>query len=601
MQQARAALVADDADRALARFRAARADFAAASSTSGSGPLALARLLPLAGSNVAVVHALADAGVETARAGIVVATAVRSLPQGLATLAPSNGRIPLEHLPALADAVARARGLASSALRQVRGVGEPSFLLPPVEDARLQAASTLGELDRDLGAAATVLDRLPSFLGAAQPRTYFFGAENPAELRGTGGLIGAYALLRADHGRISFSPFQPIQHLPVLNVADLPPPNPDYARLYDPQRAGKGFWLNVNMTPDFPSAAQALEIAFERATGERVDGVLTADPFALRALLRATGPARVPGLHTTVSANSVVAFLANGAYSRIEDSAERKLVLGAVAESVFGRFLGGAGSADAVRLLGKAAAEGHVKVFVNDATLQPALVATGAGSAFDPPEPGRPIDFLSVVVNNGAGNKVDFYVDREVRYDVTLHDDTTGSATVQVELANHAPTSGQPAYVIGPNYELTDRPGEDVSILNAYCGRCRLRSATRNGRPFDAGADHELGSNFFQDYVKLPAGRTSTTRFAYDLSPVWSGDARGGTYTLRFLNQPTIRPTTLQLRIRAPEGMHVTGASDGVRVDGDVATWRGTPERSLTVEVSFAPPLLQRLWRGLFS
>jgi hypothetical protein len=45
--------------------------------------------------------------------------------------------------------------------------------------------------------------------------------------------------------------------------------------------------------------------------------------------------------------------------------------------------------------------------------------------------------------------------------------------------------------------------------------------------------------------------------------------------------------------------MHVTGASDGVVVDGSIASWTGTPGRILTIDLSFEPSLPERLWRGL--
>jgi hypothetical protein len=83
------------------------------------------------------------------------------------------------------------------------------------------------------------------------------------------------------------------------------------------------------------------------------------------------------------------------------------------------------------------------------------------------------------------------------------------------------------------------------------------------------------------------------------LASAWTGDSTGGTYRFRFLNQPTIRPTTLEVTIRVPDGMRVTDASSGVRVSGDVATWSGTPSRTLTIDLAFAPPLPERFWREL--
>jgi hypothetical protein len=85
-------------------------------------------------------------------------------------------------------------------------------------------------------------------------------------------------------------------------------------------------------------------------------------------------------------------------------------------------------------------------------------------------------------------------------------------------------------------------------------------------------------------------------RYTYTVSSAWVGDASGGTYRLAFLDQPTIRATRLQVSVRMPDGMHVTRASAGVQVSGDVATWTGTPERTLAIELSFAPSLPIRLW-----
>jgi hypothetical protein len=600
LERARAAVVVGDLEGAARLFQAAKMTFDAATMRSHTSALSATAMVPGVGANIDVVRSLAAAGSKTARAGGEVVEAVRRLPGGIAALAPEDGRIPLERFPPLAAAVARAGELVSSAARDVRSGASAAFLLPPVEDAMVRADWSLSDLEDTLGSAAVVLDRLPSFFGADGRRTYLFGAENPAELRGTGGLIGAYALLRTHDGEVSLSPFLPIQDLPLLDPSSVAAPNPDYGRLYDAQREGKGFWLNVNMTPDFPSAAKALETALVAGEGIRVDGVITADPFALRALLESTGPARVPGLGFEVDAANVVTFLANGAYARIDEPARRKRVLGQVAKTVVERYLDHGPRRRSVADVGEAVGESHVKVYVDDAELEEALVATGAGGAFRPASR-SPSDLLSVVINNGAANKVDYYMDREVRYEVTLHDDGTATATTAVHLTNRAPEGGLPAYVLGPTGGATDRPGQNVSILNVYCGACRLSDASRGGRAFEPGADHELSSNFLQDYVRLDPGANVTTRFAYTLPRTWAGDSSGGTYTLRFLGQPTIRATRLDVRIRVPDGMHVTDATSGVRIGGAVATWAGTASRTLTIDLAFAPSLPQRLWRELID
>jgi Protein of unknown function (DUF4012) len=75
------------------------------------------------------------------------------------------------------------------------------------------------------------------------------------------------------------------------------------------------FWTSINVMPDFPSVAQAILNSYEAATGERLDGVILADPFAEAALLEATGPVQLPGYDVEIDADNVVAFTTNEAYS----------------------------------------------------------------------------------------------------------------------------------------------------------------------------------------------------------------------------------------------------------------------------------------------
>jgi len=495
----------------------------------------------------------------------------------------------------LAEATSVARTELADALAALRAA--PTSLLPgPVAEAKRRAEVQVAELHGRLEAASSILTRLPSALGFDGPRRYFFGAQNPAELRGTGGVMGAFAILTVERGRFSFSPFRPIQSLPAPEPSELPAPDPEFAENYDVFRTEGRFWLAMNMTPDFPSAARVLLDAYARLQGEELDGVILADPFAFEALLRTTGPAYVPGLDRTISASEVVAFTTNQAYAVYRDPAVRKRVLGAVAQAAFERLLEGprADVAD-LRLLTAVAAEGHLLIYSTDPELQRGIEATGAGGALEPPGG----DFLAVVENSSGGTKVDFYEDREISYRVELWPDGAAAAIVRVRLANHAPTSGLPRYVIGPQPGFA-RAGEGGQILAVYCAPgCRLQQARRDGARIAVWAGHENGLSFFRDAFTTPSGEESELETTVYLPTAWSGDGTGGVYRLRFLGQTTIRPTQLTIQVKAPPGTHFTEASPGVRVEGDIATWTGVPDRALDVELRFEPPLLVRLWREL--
>ena len=56
------------------------------------------------------------------------------------------------------------------------------------------------ELSVTTTSAARAAELIPPMLGADGKRRYFLAFQNPAESRGTGGLLGAYGVLEADQG-----------------------------------------------------------------------------------------------------------------------------------------------------------------------------------------------------------------------------------------------------------------------------------------------------------------------------------------------------------------------------------------------------------------
>ena len=589
-------LVAGDPAGAQEEFLAAQEAFEAAEGTGGAPWLRAAGLVPILGRTPDAIDALASAGLDTARAGTTIADAVTALPDGLASLAPADGVIPVERIAALAEPVSRAEVLASGALATLqRSAGH--LVAAPVADARADAVEALTGLHRQLVTGADVLGGLPAFLGAEGQRTYLFGAVNPAESRGAGGLLGAYSLLKVDGGRFRFGRFSPTQQLPLLDVADLPGATADYADNYAHYREGDGFWLNANMTPDFPSFAATMAEAYRTATGDPVDGVITADPFALQALLTATGPTLIPGLDVRVSSDDVVAFVTNEAYRRLRDPQERKQVLGAVAASVVDRFLERPdASLFALKNLAATASAGHIQLWSSEEQLQSGLRASGVGGAFDPPAG----DLLAVIQNNASATKLDFYQRRLVGYDIRLDDGGAAQADLSVELRNDAPTSGYPPYVIGPAPGVTSSPGENIAILQAYCGDgCGVESASVDGEPVDTGLHEELGHPYLATYQRIPPGATSVLRERISLPRAWEGNSSGGVYRLHIMAQVLINPDDVRVTIALPAGMHATEMSPELGLEGDRVVYRGTPTADLDVWVKFRPGLPVRVWRDL--
>jgi hypothetical protein len=595
----RSSLEAGDAAGARDEFARAVEAFRAATSEARSPWLTLTGFIPLLGRTPDTVRAVADASVQTGEAASGLASAVAELPGGLAALTPTAHGIPTDGLPALADAVARAAKLTGEAIRTLDAT-PTGLVVPQVASARDAASAQLEDIHRQLEAGFLILKGLPSFLGSDEPRHYFIGASNPAELRGSGGLIGAYAILTIDRGRLSLSDFRPVQSLPHPKLSQVPSPSAEYSSNFDSFRqAADPFWLNINMSPDFPLDATAIWLAYREGTGEKLDGIIVADPFALKELMRGTGPVTVGKTGLTVTEDDVVPFVTNQAYALFGNSEERKLVLGHVAGSVLKSFLGRPGaSLDRLRAALDAFSDGHVKVWSSDPEMESGLASTTAGGGYRP----SGTDSLSVVTNSFSATKLDYYQNRSITYDVQLGPAEMATASLVVEIGNPSPTSGLPAYVIGPFRRFSRQPGENAALVHLYCDKgCVLQRATHKGNPVRLRRREQAGFPFFEDYVRTASGETSRIEANLFLPDAWVGNDRGGTYRLSFIGQTTIRPITLRVVVHAPDGMAFTSASDQLIREGEDLVYEGHPRGNLDLEASFAPSLPVRIWRALVS
>ena len=553
----------------------------------------LARAVPWIGNTADTVQAMAQAGVSLSSAGTTITDALLELPDGIGSLAPSHGVVPIDRYAQLGAAVDAAR-IDTRAAADTLSTAPASFVPPLVSRARWDGQDQATALANDLDGVAQLLHGLGSFAGEGAPRRYLVLAQNPAELRGTGGIWGAYAIVTLRDGAAHVSSARPTQTLRDFPAGRVPSPSEDYARTYD-QFGGAGSWQNMNATPDFPSAAKAALANYALGEGERLDGVITADPFFLAALLEVTGPIRVPGAGA-VNADNVVDVTTNRAYRHFAGATQRKEVLGAAATEALTRFLGMDDHGLArLKALGTSIADGHLRLYSTDPLMQGALANLGVDGALTAPSG----DVLAVSVNNGSGSKIDYYADRSVAYDVRLGGDGEAIATATVEIANHAPTHGQPRYVIGPFVDGAE-PGDQIPLTTVSCHQpCELLSATRDGADVTLAAGSENQIPWLGDYRTVPAGETGVLSLTWHATDVWQGNSSGGRYDLTYIGQPTVRPTDLRVTIHAPAGTDIIWTSEAMAVDGGTAVWEGAPSSRTTLSVRFRAPMPLRYLRNI--
>lgn len=250
------------------------------------------------------------------------------------------------------------------------------------------------------------LEVAPEFAGYKSPRRYFVAFQNSAEARGTGGLIGAFAVITIDKGRIQVE--QVGSNLILQHADKVPVKLPrEFFNIYGDDPA---MWLNSNMSPHFPYGARIWLALWERQFSEKLDGVITLDPIALSDLLKVTGAIEVRGL--PITSENVVAETLSDAYLKFErNNLARKQYLVEIIEGVAKRAL--YSGLDQTRLLWSlrtSILENRVLLFSTDKEIQSSLRASRFAGVLSL----RKSNEFRLVIQNTAGNKMDYYLDREV-------------------------------------------------------------------------------------------------------------------------------------------------------------------------------------------
>jgi hypothetical protein len=585
-----------DVDAAAAALARADADLAEARSRSG-GPLwSVAARMPVAGDSITVTREVvrtASALVDVAEQAVTEGSEL--LGDGL-DVTVEDGRLDLGPLHAARELLA---GLPLERLTEARArlaAAEPRWAPGQVLEGRADTLMVASEVIGSVERGRALLSALPTFLGEQGQRRYFLGVQTPAELRGTGGLIGYYAVLEAEAGRLElaqsgvYDTFEDLEDdAPTTgtigqlagDVTDGVPVSDEYAARYA-HTASPAFFSNVNVDPDLPTTAPIMLGLFEKRTGERLDGVVLVDPVAMEMILRAIGegieiPSEVPqdaGLGEALPADRFAEFAMIDVYEQLgsDRSRDRKLALRATGDAVFARVVGGSWDGVAVsRALGDAAAGRHVQLYSRDGDEQEAFARVGVAGRLAATEGA---DLLAVTANNAVGGKQDVHLGHRVAAEVQLDDprrDDEGHVTLQrrtdlrVEVDNPLPSEGMDEYIIGNCLVGTEGsgcfdgpPGVNRTWFTAWApGAARLASPADGQALSGVRATEFRGLSAFDRYLETPSQDVAGFDLAWEGRAPASTDAGDLLYELTWWSQAKAIPTLLDVTVAAPVGWRV--------------------------------------------
>jgi len=427
-------------------LREARQAFEDANSLANGLVMAPWRVIPLVGGNVESVESL------TAAAERVAAVGERA--------AEESGDLLAKHPSTGPERLAVLRELAAVTRRSERALGTVDlgpdfFLVEPLGDARSRFTERFDELRSSLTDATAAAEGVERMLRG--PSRYLVLAANNGEMRAGSGMMLSVGVATFENGEFSLSDMRSTTEV-QLPAGAVPLPE-DLQRLWGFAPASRD-WRWLATTPRFDVTAPLAADMWEKATGERVDGVLAVDPIMLEALLDAQGPIEVNGRQ--LSANDVVQFLLRDQYGIVDasdpDQVARRDQLSTVAKAAVDTLETRAWNPEGlVREVSRAGRGRHALAWARDPGQQRAWKAAGIGGELES-------NSLLVSILNTGGNKLDQFLNVASRLRLRPRGDGGHDATVELTIANTA-TTDLPTYVGGPYQGLGLTAGEYQGVV----------------------------------------------------------------------------------------------------------------------------------------
>ena len=378
----------------------------------------------------------------------------------------------------------------------------------------------------------------PILAGSDKPRKYLISFQNSAEARGTGGILGAYALIELDKGNLKILQTGSNASLAAMSSREIPVVMPaEFLKLYGKNPA---ILQNSNLSPHFPYGAQIWMGLWKKKYGEQLDGVIAVDPTALSYVLRATGEITLKSGEKITSENVVEETLKK-AYERYEkDNDARKQYLVDIMNATAAKLTKGEYSKiKMAKALRDGIKANRILIYSTNKDAQEKLAEVKLGGELNLDANNE----YRTVIQNIDASKLDYYLDRSVAIE-SKSCEKDRQTQVRIRVTNTLKTGvGLSPYVLTradkgkPASLVTGAHRFKVFIYGPT--NAKLVSVSRENRTADlGGASVERKRPIYVADVDLAPG-TSEELLA---------NFSGGVGKISFVDQPLVLETKLSIK-----------------------------------------------------
>lgn len=364
-------------------------------------------------------------------------------------------------------------------------------------------------------------------------KTFMIFLQNNMELRPGGGFLGQYAIVKIKNGEVISSSFEDANLLDRGIQAKITPPYP-FTKLIEVR---KWKFRDSNFSPDFPTNVEKAKYFYRLAgRGGNFDGFIAVNTDVFNDILGITGPITVPGYGITFSGEDGALKLEEYVEKKYLmdpelDTQNRKAIMKQMTPLIINKLMSLGNITKIAELAHKEFKNRNIMVNFTDPDLQSLAesvhwdgrVATGWDS-----------DYLMMVDANLGSLKTDYYMKREVSYDIDLTTERP-TAILNILYRNTAPYG---------NWRTSDYH----TYLRVYVPKGAELLERRMVTPPITGED--FGKTFFGSIVHVVMGTETHAMIKYQLPADFSRDG----YKLLIQKQSGVGNIPVKVHVKTKDG-----------------------------------------------
>lgn len=405
------------------------------------------------------------------------------------------------------------------------------------------------------GIRSSTIPILSWFMGGDGEKNVMLLFQNNAEIRGSGGFIGSYAIVTVKDHAIKKLDFQTnIYKLDNAAVSFLNVPAPPE---YDVLAGGKLFLRDANYAVNGPeSFAKILEL-YKLESGVDLDGIVAMDTSLITALLKITGPITLPQYGLTVTSENFLTdvqteieqnyFQRDG--NKQENEPKRILadMLPLVLNLTLKKFQTTNERDSVMEILKEAISAKHFMLFSRDNSVQEKIEYNNIGGKLAQGE----FDYFLSHSTNIIGGKSSLNIKEDVTDLVDIGSD--GSINHNITIKRQHQGSG--VWPDRANVNLMRvllPPGSELQEFKPVTGDFQPHMDKKYSQDNIYSIGEEAGRLKLSFWMNTLPGQSSEVTFSYKSAYriSLSGQKK---YTLFLQKQPGTNPNNYHLKIRYPE------------------------------------------------